>query len=279
MPRHARLLVPVLLLLVVSALAADVEYSTTGAMDAPATLGGDRDGWGTDFVARWTNTTGADVIVEELAWPCGGWWAQFWYVWITDALPPNPWTLEHYGTFVAASEDDTEWPPSVYTHIDVSGEGIVVPAGAGMIFGYGNPGMGGQIGFNGTETYSWLDDGWDMDGDFGRTAVLQFRGSFGATAAPPATHAAAGLEAHPNPFNPVTSVSFTLPRDGAVRLDVITLQGKPVRRLLEGFRSAGRHAATWDGTDPRGRALPSGVYLMILETPAGVESRKVVLAR
>jgi len=279
MPGFTRLTIPVLLLLAGAALAADVEYSTTGALDTPATLGGDRDGWGTEFVARWTNTTGADVILEELAWPCGGWWAQFWYVWISDALPPNPWTLEYHGTFVPASEDDTEWPPSTYTYVDVSGEGIVVPAGASMVFGYSNPGMGGQIGFNGTETWSWLDDGWDMDGDFGRTAVLQFKGSFGATAAPAAPPAAMRLDAAPNPFNPATSIAFSLPRAAAVDLRVVTLQGRPVRSLLAGLLAAGEHAAAWDGTDARGRAVPAGVYLVVLETPAGTVSRKVVLAK
>jgi hypothetical protein len=160
----------------ISGVRADVEYSTTGALDTPATMGGDVDGWGSDFITRWHNDTGADVAIVEFGWPCGGFWARFWYVWITDTLPADPYTLELYGTFVAASEDDTEWPPSQYTYVDVSGEGIVIPEGATMYFGYGNPGMGGQIAFNGVETYSYLDDGWDLDGDFGRTAVLQFKG-------------------------------------------------------------------------------------------------------
>jgi len=156
----------------------DVEYSTTGTMDTPATLGGDREGWGTDFITRWTNDTGNDVAITEFGWPCGGFWSQFWYVWISDTMPADPYTLEFFGSFVATSEDDLEWPPSQYTYIDMTDEGIIIPEGATMYFGYGNPGMGGQIAFNGVETYSWLEDVWDMDGDFGRTAVMQFRGEF-----------------------------------------------------------------------------------------------------
>ena len=38
-----------------------MESSTTGAVDTPATNGGDRDGWGTDFITRWHNDTGHAV--------------------------------------------------------------------------------------------------------------------------------------------------------------------------------------------------------------------------
>ncbi len=116
-------------------------------------------------------------MIEEFGWPCGGWWSQFWYVWITDTLPDDPYTLQFYGSFVATSEDDTEWPPSLYTYVDMVGEGIVVPAGASMYFGYGNPGMAGRS----RSTASNLllaRRRLDMDGDFGRTAVMQFKGSF-----------------------------------------------------------------------------------------------------
>jgi hypothetical protein len=130
-----------------AALAFDVEYSTAGAMDAPATQGGDVDGWGTDFLARWVNTTGRDVLLEEFGWPCGGWWAQSWFVWIQADLPPGPWGFQHYGSFVPTLEDDTLYPPNLYTYVDVADRGIVVPAGAAMLFGYSNPGMA-----NGTTT-------------------------------------------------------------------------------------------------------------------------------
>jgi|GEM_PF-2470705 len=280
MTKHQLLLTIAIALFASSSFAADVEYSTTGAMDTPATLGGDRDGWGTEFITRWDNLTGADVIIEEFGWPCGGWWSQFWYVWITDTLPADPYTLEYYGSFVAASEDDTEWPPSVYTYVDVSDEGIVVPAGASMYFGYGNPGMGGQIPFNGTETFSWLDDAWDMDGDFGRTAVLQFKGTFGvASAAGETPGAVALLDNHPNPFNPATTITFSLPRDMAVSLDVYSLQGRHVSRLLQGSRNAGTHRVIWDGTDQEGYAAPSGTYLARMVTEEGVETSKMVLAK
>jgi len=159
-----------------SSVRAMVEYNTAGAMDTPATAAGDRDGWGTEFITRWDNTTGEDITIIELGWPCGGWWSNFWYVWITTEMPADPYTLEHFGSFVAAVEDDTEYPPSQYTYIDMTDEGIIIPAGASMYFGYGNPGLAGQVYGASAETFSWYEDGWDSDNGFGRTTILQFKG-------------------------------------------------------------------------------------------------------
>jgi hypothetical protein len=280
MTRSSTLLLLALVLFASIAPAADVEYSTTGTMDTPATHAGDRDFWGSEFITRWENTTGEDVHIEEFGWPCGGWWSQFWYVWISDILPVNPYTLEFYGSFVATIEDGTQYPPSQYTYVDVSDEDIVIPAGAVMVFGYGNPGMGGQIPFNGVETWSWLDDQWDRDGDFNRTAILQFKGSFTTVpveGGPPAPTTLLGNQ--PNPFNPSTTITYTLSRDMAVDLAVYSLQGRPVRRLLKADRNAGEHQVVWDGTDQQNRVVPSGVYVVRMVTEDGMEARKVVVAK
>lgn len=159
-----------------STVRAMVEYNTAGEVDTPATAAGDRDGWGTEFVTRWDNTTGEDITITEFGWPCAGWWANFWYVWISTELPADPYTLEFYGSFVAAVEDDTEYPPSMYTYIDMTEEGIIIPAGASMYFGYGNPGLAGQVYGSSAPTYSWYEDSWDSDNGFGRTTILQFKG-------------------------------------------------------------------------------------------------------
>lgn len=269
-----------LLLLASFALAADVEYSTTGTMGTPAVHAGDRDGWGTEFVTRWENNTGHDVRVEEFGWPVGGWWAQFWYVWISDTLPPSPYELQFYGSYVALIEDDSQYPPSQYTHVNISGEGIIVPAGASMYFGYGNPGLAGQILFNGVETYSWLDGPWEMDGDFGRTGVMEFKGAYTDVSAVgdlPATVSLLGNS--PNPFNPRTTISFTLSRPMGADLQVYSLEGRRVRRLVQGTLAAGPHTATWDGTDGDGRGVPAGTYLVRLVTDDGVHGLKMLMVK
>lgn len=78
----------------------------------------------------------------------------------------------------------------------------------------------------------------------------------------------------PNPFNPVTSVAFTLPRAGAVRLTVYNLRGQVVERLVEGHLEAGEHVATWDAS-----GHPSGLYVCRLQAAGIDETRKMSLVK
>ncbi|HPF69333.1 MAG TPA: right-handed parallel beta-helix repeat-containing protein [Candidatus Krumholzibacteria bacterium] len=67
---------------------------------------------------------------------------------------------------------------------------------------------------------------------------------------------------HPNPFNPRTAIRFELPEAGPVTVEVYALDGRLVRRLAAGdMFAAGGHEVVWDGTDERGAAQSSGVYL------------------
>ncbi len=69
------------------------------------------------------------------------------------------------------------------------------------------------------------------------------------------------VAAHPNPFNPSTTIAFELPRAAEVSLDIYDLQGRLVRRLLdESPYVSGVHKQVWDGRDGDGRATSSGVY-------------------
>jgi hypothetical protein len=69
------------------------------------------------------------------------------------------------------------------------------------------------------------------------------------------------VSAHPNPFNPATTIAFALPRAAEVSLDIYDLQGRLVRRLLdESSFASGTHQQAWDGRDTAGRATSSGVY-------------------
>ncbi len=70
------------------------------------------------------------------------------------------------------------------------------------------------------------------------------------------------LDVAPNPFNPLTTVSFDLPRAGHVTVDVYDMAGRRVRRLVDGSRESGRHAVRWNGRDDAGRGVAAGVYLV-----------------
>ncbi len=83
----------------------------------------------------------------------------------------------------------------------------------------------------------------------------------------------------PNPFNPMTTISYALPADGPVRLAVYDLSGRLVTVLADGESEAGPHVATWHGTDARGNEVGSGVYFLRLEAEGKAATRKMVLVK
>jgi hypothetical protein len=85
---------------------------------------------------------------------------------------------------------------------------------------------------------------------------------------------------YPNPFNPRTTIRFDLPQTDTVLLEVFDMAGRRVWR--RGFAEplpAGRHEVTWGGTDRVGRALPSGTYLVRLQTGSFQRTRRMALLR
>ena len=73
---------------------------------------------------------------------------------------------------------------------------------------------------------------------------------------------------HPNPFNPSTRITFSLPQRSRITLEIYTVQGKRIRTLAAGMEEAGVHSMTWDGTDDRGRIVQSGLYLCRMKAPS-----------
>ncbi len=83
----------------------------------------------------------------------------------------------------------------------------------------------------------------------------------------------------PNPFNPSTTISFTLPAPGKATLTVYDVTGRKVRTLVSGNLPAGAHSAVWDGKDERGKMVSSGVYLSRLESGKATHTVKMLLMK
>ena len=83
----------------------------------------------------------------------------------------------------------------------------------------------------------------------------------------------------PNPFNPTTTISFTLAASQRVQLSVFDAQGRLVTTLVNETRAPGAHNIEWNGTDAAGRAVGSGVYFYRLNAGKFSESRKMLLLK
>jgi flagellar hook assembly protein FlgD len=85
---------------------------------------------------------------------------------------------------------------------------------------------------------------------------------------------------YPNPFNPSTSFSITLPLDKAVSVRVYDVTGRLVRTLVDNRQfAAGTHEFSWNGANDAGLAVASGTYLYTLEYGNFRQSNTMVLLK
>jgi len=84
---------------------------------------------------------------------------------------------------------------------------------------------------------------------------------------------------YPNPFNPSTTVVFTVQSEGLARVAIYNPRGKFVAELVNESLGTGRHEVIWNGRDKRGQESPSGVYFIRLEAGGESSQGRMVLIR
>ena len=80
--------------------------------------------------------------------------------------------------------------------------------------------------------------------------------------------------AYPNPFNPSTSLSYTVPQDGNVKLSVYDISGRLVENLVSSYQEAGSYNAVWNAAN-----ISSGVYFVRLSASSEMLTQKVMLIK
>jgi hypothetical protein len=66
---------------------------------------------------------------------------------------------------------------------------------------------------------------------------------------------------YPNPFNPSTTIAYSLPEKSSVEIKIFDLQGREIRSFTVGAQSPGYQRVVWNGTNDRGNPIASGVYV------------------
>jgi hypothetical protein len=84
---------------------------------------------------------------------------------------------------------------------------------------------------------------------------------------------------YPNPFNPVTHITFTLPNREYTEITIYNLKGVRVRTLFAQMARAGKHELVWDASDETGHQVPSGTYFYHLKTRSASLSGKMTLIK
>lgn len=85
--------------------------------------------------------------------------------------------------------------------------------------------------------------------------------------------------AYPNPFNPSTTIQFTLPEAAKTTLSIYNISGQKVATIAHNYYSAGVHTARWNALTDNGDRCSSGIYLYRIQTPYANKSGKIVLMR
>ncbi|MCB5264614.1 MAG: C25 family cysteine peptidase [Candidatus Cloacimonetes bacterium] len=83
----------------------------------------------------------------------------------------------------------------------------------------------------------------------------------------------------PNPFNPNTNISFSLPLAQAARINIYNLKGQLVKKLLDANLPAGQNLINWDGRDDNGKPVSSGIYSYRLQSGGINITRKMMLMK
>ena len=84
---------------------------------------------------------------------------------------------------------------------------------------------------------------------------------------------------YPNPFNPETTISFSLEKAGEVIIDIYNIRGQKVNTVLHDFIDKGEHKVVWKGHDDTGKNVSSGVYLYRMQADKFVDTKKMILIK
>ncbi len=87
------------------------------------------------------------------------------------------------------------------------------------------------------------------------------------------------LHNYPNPFNPDTTITFSLNNPSRVQIDIYNIQGRKVRSLVAEEFSSGLHQIVWDGTDDYRKPVGSGVYFSRMTTKKSTSTNKMLLLK
>ncbi len=83
----------------------------------------------------------------------------------------------------------------------------------------------------------------------------------------------------PNPFNASTTITFSLPESGRVKMEIYNILGEKVKTIANNPFRAGNHTLTWNGTDQENQTVASGIYFYKLTFKESSSTRQMILMK
>jgi len=83
----------------------------------------------------------------------------------------------------------------------------------------------------------------------------------------------------PNPFNPETTISFSLAKDSNVTIEIFNIRGQKIRTLVSNYYQIGSYNVVWNGRDDNGNQVGSGIYFYRMNTGEYQAVRRMILMK
>ena len=141
-----------------------------------------------------------------------------------------------------------------------------------------------SISFNIANKTTWVliniesDEEYDLSGS-GELIIAEVLNGFILRKNSVLPHSYALHQNFPNPFNPVTSLRYDLPKQSFVTLTIYDLIGREITQLVNTTQEAGFRSVQWDATDSFGKPVSAGIYLYKITTGEFVQTKKMVLVK
>ena len=92
-------------------------------------------------------------------------------------------------------------------------------------------------------------------------------------------HPEIALNSYPNPFNPKTTINYSIDKDGYTTIEIYNLKGQLVKTLVSDYITRGNHVIEWNGTDNHNNSASSGVYFVRMKSIGKTLNRKITLLK
>ncbi len=157
--------------------------------------------------------------------------------------------------------DNANREPIPFTFEFAAGRGISTPVKNYQVFNMQTGKYESKSVFSGNQEYSIIRFGSEEEMEDDILSIPQLHGNY------------------PNPFNPTTTISFSLPAEQKIELTVYNIKGQKVKQLVSGKLPTGEHSIVWEGKDTNGKSVSTGIYFYKLKAGKKEISRKMLLLK